>query len=55
LAIRDRRAATLGVRVDVVGMQLLGLVAPAEKQTVSLAPRAGTGKNCRTIPATEST
>src|SRR2546430_12412868 len=27
LAIRDRRAAALGVRVDVVGMQLFGLLA----------------------------
>jgi hypothetical protein len=43
------------VRVDVVGMQLLGLFAPAEQQTVSLTPGAGSGKDCRAIPATEST
>jgi len=55
LGVRDGRAATLRVRVDVVGMQLLGLLASAEQQTVSLAPIAGAGKDCRTIHADEST
>jgi len=55
LAIRDHRAAALGVRVDVVGMQLVGLLASAEHQTVSFASSAGVGKDFGTIRATEST
>jgi hypothetical protein len=43
------------VRVDVVGMQFLGLLAPAKEQTVSLTPGAGAGKDCRAIFAAEST
>jgi hypothetical protein len=41
--------------VDVVGMQLLGLLAPAKEQTVSLTPGAGPEKDCRAISAADST
>jgi len=54
MAIRDRRAATLRMRVHVVSMQLRGLPAPAEQQTVPLTPCAG-AREGRMIHATEST
>jgi hypothetical protein len=41
------------VRVDVVGMQLLSLLATAEQQTVSLTPSAGAGNNFGAIHARE--
>jgi hypothetical protein len=41
--------------VDVVGMQLLGLLAAAEQQTVSLTPSAGSRNNCGAIHASEET
>jgi hypothetical protein len=41
--------------LDVVGMQLFGLLASAEHQAASFASRAGAGEDFGTIRSTEST